>query len=146
MGAEILVGAGTPRDELCTIASIQAGATFTLAASLQHAHTGAQADPVVQPAMADTAGFRYVDFDVTYAMTGDNGTSSTPGLTLAPFYLNSRQGSFFQGQPIAMACGQNAALQRLRVEPRGCPGVALLVQGIGSGGSGGAVSIDYALS
>ena len=145
-GAGVLVGAGTARYELCTIASIQAGTSLTLAAALQRAHTGAQADPVVQPAMANTEGFRCVDFDVAYANTGDNGTSSTPGVTLAPFYLNARQGSFFQGQAIQMACGQSAAQQRLRVEPRGCPGVALLVQQIGSGGSGATVTVDYALS
>ncbi len=144
-GQQVLIGVGTARYELQTIASIQAGTSLTLAGNLLYQHTGGQADPVVQPNMVNTTGYDFIDFDVSYANNGDGAAAA---LVVTPFLLNSRQGLFMAGTPAAVSLGgvagnYAARLERVHIETRACPGVALLVQSIA--GTTATVGMDYVL-
>ena len=101
---------------------------------------------IIPASPIDATGHQYVDFDVTFSRTGD---SVAPALTLTPFLLNSRTSTYqsmtAQALTFGGATGNFQSLkQRIRVEARGCPGVALLVESIA--GTGAAVDIDSTLA
>lgn len=94
----------------------------------------------------DCTGYQYVDFDLSFSRTGD---SAAMGLTVIPFFLNSRTSVYHMGAVQTIAFGgtsgaYSANKQRLRVECRGNSGVALVVASIA--GTGASLDIDASKS
>jgi len=97
---------------------------------------------VIPASPVDCSGYTYIDFDITASCTGD---AVAPALSVAPFFVNSRDSTYYQGTETVMTFGgttgeYDSRKQRLRVECRGCSGVALLVRTIA--GTGMSVNID----
>lgn len=129
-----------------------AGAVDVQAAGtgLQPAASAAQNMAYVVPPTGitdiDTTGYQFVDFLLSWSRTGDAVAS---GLTVIPFFKNTRTNTYQQGEPRTLSFGGvagavNSNQQRLRVETRGCPAMALVVGSIS--GTGGSVDVDYVLS
>jgi hypothetical protein len=81
-------------------------------------------------------GFSYLDVDVICSRTGD---AVAPALVWAPFFLNTSDNLYTQGQAITMSFGGAASAygsmrQRYRIEVRGNSAVALVVQSIAGTG------------
>jgi hypothetical protein len=114
---------------------------------LQAAVTAAQNTAYVMPASPiDVSGFQYVDFDLILSRTGD---AVAPSLTVAPFFLDSLDGIYYQGQPITLSFGgqggvSNALAQRMRVDARGAAAVALVV--LSMAGTGASVTVHALVS
>lgn len=91
-------------------------------------------------------GYQYVDFDLSASRTGD---IAAMALKVIPFFLNARTSTYQAGDVQTLTFGGTSGAywpnkQRLRIEARGCNGVALLVASIA--GTGAALDIDATLS
>lgn len=98
------------------------------------------------PTPVDCTGYQYVDFDVTMSVTGP---ATAPSLKVVPFFLNSRTGLYFAGDPITFTFGGATTVfqplkQRTRVAAQGCSGVSLVVASIA--GTGASVEVDATLN
>jgi len=93
----------------------------------------------IPAAVVNCAGRQYADFDLICSRSGD---AVAPALTVSPWLYNSRLAVYVRGQVQTLTLDSMA--QRVRVEVRGNPSVALLVQSIA--GTGMSVAIDVTLS
>lgn len=114
---------------------------------LQAAVTAAQNTAYSVPAaVVDATDFEFVDFDLLFSRTGD---AVAPALTVAPFFRNTLDGLYYQGQPFTLSFGgqggvTNALSQRLRVDARAAEAVALVVLSIA--GTGASLDMHALLS
>jgi hypothetical protein len=97
---------------------------------------------VIPASPVDCTGYIYCDFMVTCSRTGD---LVAPALIVVPFLLNSRDSTYYPGTVYTHTFGgttgaYNSMKFTVRVEVRGCTGVALLVQSIA--GTGMSVNVD----
>jgi hypothetical protein len=91
-------------------------------------------------------GYTYCDFHVNCTRTGD---LVAPALTIVPYVYNSRDTTYYPGTVYTHVFGGTTAAYNpmrfsVRVEVRGSPAVALLIQQIA--GTGMTVSMDALLS
>ena len=94
------------------------------------------------PTPVDCTGYQYVDFDVKMLVSGP---AAAPTLKVIPFFLNSRTGTYFAGDPVTFTFGGATTVfqplqQRIRVTAQGCSGVSLVVASIS--GTGAAIDVD----
>jgi len=118
---------------------------------LQSGATAAQNTAFSIPAaVVDSSAYQYVDFDLLFSHEDAADASSVnPSLTVVPAFKNTRTGTWYFGVPQSIPIGgqgggYESLLQRIRVEVRGNPAVALLVAQIG--GRSASLDIDYTLS
>lgn len=94
----------------------------------------------------DCTGYQYVDFDLSFSRTGD---AAAPALKVVPAFLNARDSTYYFADIQTISFGGTSGSywpnkQRLRVETRGCTGMALLVVSIA--GTGASLNVDATVS
>lgn len=114
---------------------------------LQSSSTAAQNTAYSLPTPVACDQYQYIDFDIAMTVTPDNTVS--PSLAIIPFFYNPRTQTYFAGAVQTLSFGgfsnvYQPMTQRMRIECRGCPNVALVIASIA--GTGASVNVDSCLS
>ena len=130
--------------------AVNSAYVYLAGTGLQSGATAAQNTAFVIPAaLINCTNYEYCDFDLTLSHEDAPASSVNPSLTVVPAFKNNRTGTWYFGVPQSIPIGgqgggYESLLQRIRVETRGNPAVALLVAQIG--GLSASLDIDYTLS